>query len=102
MLSEDLQSMVGILLHVADVLTKMMETFTPAINRLQHYLQSIDDLNLVSNAEFSQVCSLFVCVYVYVHILDKLPGENFFRVCLGQQRRSHLSASQTFTTTLFP
>lgn len=59
MLSEDLQSMVGVLLHVADVLTKMMETFMPAISRLQQFMHSVDDLNLVSNGEFSEVRCLF-------------------------------------------
>lgn len=54
-----MQSMVGVLLQVANVLTKMMKTFMPAISQLQHYLQSIDDLNLVSNVEFSEVSCLF-------------------------------------------
>lgn len=54
-LSEDMQSLVGVLLQVANVLTKMMKTFMPAISKLQHYLHSIDDLNLVSNVEFSEV-----------------------------------------------
>lgn len=54
-----MQSMVGVLLQVADVLTKMMKTFMPTISKLQHYMNSIDDLNLVSNVEFSEVRSLF-------------------------------------------
>lgn len=59
-LSEDMQSIVGVLLQVANVLTKMMKTFMPAISQLQHYLHSIDDLNLVSNVEFSEVSCLFM------------------------------------------
>lgn len=57
MLSEDMQTMVGVLLQVADVLTKMMQTFMPAIGHLQHYMQSIEELNLVSDMEFSEVRS---------------------------------------------
>lgn len=54
-----MQSLVGVLLQVADVLTKMMKTFMPAMSKLQYYMRSIDDLNLVSNVEFSEVRSLF-------------------------------------------
>lgn len=58
-LSEDMQAMVGILLQVAEVLNKMMQTFMPAMGQLQHYLQSVEELNLVSDMEFSEVRSLF-------------------------------------------
>lgn len=56
-LSEEVQSLVGVLVQVAKVITKMMNTFLPAINQLQRYLISVDDLNLVANSEFSEVCS---------------------------------------------
>lgn len=56
-LSEDMQSLVGVLVQVAKVITKMMNMFLPAINQLQRYLVSVDDLNLVANSEFSEVCS---------------------------------------------
>lgn len=54
-----MQSLVGVLLQVADVLTKMMKTFMPAMSKLQYYMHSIDNLNLVSNVEFSEVRRLF-------------------------------------------
>lgn len=54
-LSEDVQSVVGVMLQVAQVLNRMMNTFMPAVVQLQKYLTSVDDLNLVSNAEFSEV-----------------------------------------------
>ncbi|XP_051259483.1 uncharacterized protein abca12 isoform X6 [Dicentrarchus labrax] len=54
-LSEDMQSMVGVMLQVAKVLTNMMNTFLPAISQLQNYLLSINDLNLVANNEFNEM-----------------------------------------------
>nr|XP_046260291.1 glucosylceramide transporter ABCA12 [Scatophagus argus] len=54
-LSEDMQSLVGVMLQVAEALTSMMNTFLPAINQLQSYLLSIDDLNLVANNEFNEM-----------------------------------------------
>ncbi|XP_035533108.1 ATP-binding cassette sub-family A member 12 [Morone saxatilis] len=54
-LSEDMQSLVGLMLQVAKVLTNMMNTFLPAISQLQNYLLSINDLNLVSNNEFNEM-----------------------------------------------
>lgn len=56
-LSEEMQSLVGVLVQVAKLITKMMNMFLPAINQLQRYLVSVDDLNLVANSEFSEVCS---------------------------------------------
>lgn len=56
-----MQSLVGVLVQVAKVVTKMMNTFLPAINQLQRYLVSVDDLNLAANSEFSEVCSRHAC-----------------------------------------
>lgn len=58
-LSEDVQSLVGVMLQMAAVLTDMMDKFLPAINQVQSYLVSIKDLNLVANNEFSQVGSFY-------------------------------------------
>lgn len=52
-LSEDMQGLVGVMLQLAEVLTNMMNTFLPAINQLQSYLLSINDLNLVASNEFN-------------------------------------------------
>lgn len=60
-LSEDVQILLRVLLKVAEVITNMMNMFLPAINQLQGYLTSIDDLNLVANSEFNEVCSLYHC-----------------------------------------
>lgn len=58
-LSEEVQSLVGIFIQVAEVITNMMKTFLPTINQLQGYLHSIDDLNLASIKEFNDVCNLY-------------------------------------------
>lgn len=55
-LSEDLQSLVGVLLQMVEFLVEMMNKLLPAIDQLQSYLVSINELNLGANAEFSQVC----------------------------------------------
>lgn len=60
-LSEEVQSLVGVLLQAAEVITNMMNTFLPAITQLQRYLNSIDDLNLVANKEFNEVCNPYRC-----------------------------------------
>lgn len=56
-LSEEVQTLMQVLLHAAKVITNMMNTFLPAINQLQRYLYAIDDLNLMADADFSKVRS---------------------------------------------
>uniref|UniRef100_A0A668A1F8 ATP binding cassette subfamily A member 12 n=1 Tax=Myripristis murdjan TaxID=586833 RepID=A0A668A1F8_9TELE len=51
-LSEDMQSLVGVLLQMVRFLMDMMKELLPAVSQLQNYLLSIEDLNLVSNSEF--------------------------------------------------
>lgn len=60
-LSEEMQSLVGVMLQMAEVITNMMDSILPAIGQLQSYLLSMKDLNLGANNEFSQVCSLYDC-----------------------------------------
>ncbi|XP_070770245.1 uncharacterized protein abca12 [Enoplosus armatus] len=54
-LSEEMQSLVGVMLQMAEVITNMMDKFLPVVGQLQSYLFSIQDLNLVANNEFSQM-----------------------------------------------
>uniref|UniRef100_A0A671U5T1 ATP binding cassette subfamily A member 12 n=1 Tax=Sparus aurata TaxID=8175 RepID=A0A671U5T1_SPAAU len=54
-LSEELQSFVGVMLQMGKVITNMMNKFLPAIGQLQGYLLSMNDLNLVANNEFSEM-----------------------------------------------
>lgn len=56
-LSEELQSLVGVVLQTAEVITNMMSKILPPISQLQTYLSSIEDLNLMANNEFHEVCS---------------------------------------------
>lgn len=64
-LSEELQSFVGVMLQMAKVITNMMNKFLPAISQLQGYLLSMNDLNLVANNEFSEVRSLYSFTVLY-------------------------------------
>ena len=64
-LSEELQSFVGVMLQMGKVITNMMNKFFPAIGQLQGYLLSMNDLNLVANNEFSEVCSLYSSTVLY-------------------------------------
>lgn len=73
-LSEEMQSFVGVMLQLAEVITNMMNTFLPAISKLQTYLFSISDLNLVANNEFNEV-PVHASVQVFTHIA-------FICVCL--------------------
>lgn len=57
-LSEEVQTLMQVLLHAAKVITNMMNSFLPAINQLQRYLYAIDDLNLMADADFSKVRSV--------------------------------------------
>lgn len=70
-LSSDLQSVVGIMLQMAKFLIDMMGKLLPSINRLQDYLVSIDDLNLVANSEFRSVSSALLPLS-----LSGLPASN--------------------------
>ncbi|XP_070694461.1 uncharacterized protein abca12 [Pempheris klunzingeri] len=54
-LSEELQSLVGVMLQMAEIITDMMNSILPAIDQLQSYLLSMSDLNLVANNEFHQM-----------------------------------------------
>ncbi|XP_030613266.1 LOW QUALITY PROTEIN: ATP-binding cassette sub-family A member 12 [Archocentrus centrarchus] len=54
-LSDDIQSVVGVMLRAAETVTKMMDKMDPVINKLQGYLSSIKNLNLAANNEFSNM-----------------------------------------------
>ncbi|XP_062287286.1 glucosylceramide transporter ABCA12 [Scomber scombrus] len=54
-LTEDMQSLVGVMLEMANILTNMMDKMLPAVQQLQSYMVSIKDLNLVANNEFKQM-----------------------------------------------
>ncbi|XP_068429142.1 uncharacterized protein abca12 [Clinocottus analis] len=51
-LSEEIQSLVGGMLQIAEVITKMMDTILPAVDQLQTFMLSIKDLDLVAETEF--------------------------------------------------
>nr|XP_055071071.1 uncharacterized protein abca12 [Misgurnus anguillicaudatus] len=50
--SKEIQDLVGFLLQMLKFLTDMMSKLSPALTKLQGYLSSIGDLNLVANQEF--------------------------------------------------
>ncbi|KAM9347110.1 glucosylceramide transporter ABCA12 [Symphorus nematophorus] len=54
-LSDDMQSLVGVMLQMAEVITDMMGKFLPTIGQLQTYLRSFSDLNLMASADFSEM-----------------------------------------------
>ncbi|KAM7407614.1 hypothetical protein PAMA_003372 [Pampus argenteus] len=54
-LSEDVQSLVGFMLQMADIIIDMMDKMLPAFQQLQSYLLSTKDLNLAANNEFKQM-----------------------------------------------
>ncbi|XP_068590097.1 glucosylceramide transporter ABCA12 [Cebidichthys violaceus] len=54
-LSEELQSLMGAMLQIAEVITNMMDTIIPAVGQLQTFMLSIQDLNLMANSEFHQM-----------------------------------------------
>ncbi|XP_035265465.1 uncharacterized protein abca12 [Anguilla anguilla] len=51
-LSSDMQGLIGFMLEMLRFLMSMLDRLLPAIQRLQGYLVSIGDLNLVANSEF--------------------------------------------------
>lgn len=71
MLPEELQSLVQTMLHMAQVVLNMMKDMVPAIQQLQEYLKSIEDLNLAANNEFRQVgFALYTaCVCLFMCLL---------------------------------
>ncbi|XP_008296369.1 ATP-binding cassette sub-family A member 12 [Stegastes partitus] len=54
-LSEDMQSVVGVMAKMVQSLTDMMDRILPAFNQLQSYLLSIEDLNFAASNEFKQM-----------------------------------------------
>ncbi|CAN9497876.1 unnamed protein product [Ophioblennius macclurei] len=54
-LSEESQTLVGVMLQMAEVVTETMTKILPAVSQLQSYLRSIDELNLVADSDFSQM-----------------------------------------------
>lgn len=75
-LSEEMQSLVGVMLRMAQVVTNMMNAILPAVDQLQTYLHSIKDLDLESNNEFQQVCSL--CYWALRLVLKFFEGLQFY------------------------
>lgn len=61
-LSDETQSLVGAMLQLVEIITNMMNKMGPAIGQLQSYLLSIENLNLVANNEFKQVCSIYIYI----------------------------------------
>ncbi|XP_065108171.1 uncharacterized protein abca12 [Paramisgurnus dabryanus] len=51
-ISKEIQDLVGFMLQMLKFLTDMMSKLSPALTKLQGYLSSIGDLNLVANQEF--------------------------------------------------
>lgn len=64
-LSEELQSLVRVMLQMAEVLTNMMDTILPAVGQLQTLMLSMNDINLMADPEFRDVCSLCCCTILY-------------------------------------
>ncbi|XP_035859765.1 uncharacterized protein abca12 isoform X1 [Sander lucioperca] len=54
-LSEEMQSLVGVLLKMAETITNMMNMILPAVGQLQTHMLSIQDRNLVANNEFNEM-----------------------------------------------
>ena len=67
-LSEEVQTLLQVLLQAAKVITNMMNTFLPAINQLQKYLYTIEDLNLMADRDFTKVRSVLVLPYSHITI----------------------------------
>ncbi len=84
-LSEEVQTLVGVMLQMAEVITDVMNKILPPISQLQNYLSSIEDLNLASNSEFHQVCSLSYCTALYPQCIH---------VCVSVCVRTKLTPSQ--------
>nr|XP_057937662.1 glucosylceramide transporter ABCA12 [Doryrhamphus excisus] len=54
-LSDELQSLLGLMFQMAQNIIHLMEKFLPAIDQLQDYMLSMESLNLVADNEFNQV-----------------------------------------------
>ena len=67
-LSEEMQSVVVVLLQIAETLTDMMNNILPTIDTLQSFLFSIQDLDLMANPEFSHVRILFTSVQLHTSV----------------------------------
>lgn len=65
-LSEEAQTLLEVMLQMAKFIADKMDQILPLIGQLQNYMISIQDLNLVANNEFKQVCKLVYCT-VFIH-----------------------------------
>ncbi|XP_049904471.1 glucosylceramide transporter ABCA12 isoform X1 [Epinephelus moara] len=54
-LSEEIQSLVGVMIKMAEVIIDMMDMILPAIGQLRNYMVSIQDLNLPDEHEFDRM-----------------------------------------------
>ncbi|XP_061143427.1 glucosylceramide transporter ABCA12 [Syngnathus typhle] len=54
-LSDELQSLLGLMIQVASNIIGMMDQIIPAIDQLQSYILSMEELHLIANTEFSEV-----------------------------------------------
>lgn len=76
-LSDELQSLLQIMLQLAKVITNMMDTILPAVDQLQNFMINVQDLNLLANNEFKQVRTLY---FRTVFNLDATPGQKEWRL----------------------
>lgn len=79
-LSEEVQGLMGAMLQMADRIINIMHKMLPVIGQLQSSLLSIDDLNLVTNNDFRQVCPLWCfswymikSVSTFVTLVNNIP-----------------------------
>ncbi|KAL7385149.1 hypothetical protein ABVT39_016568 [Epinephelus coioides] len=54
-LSEEIQSLVGVMIKMAEVIIDMMDMILPAVGQLRNYMVSIQDLNLPAEHEFDRM-----------------------------------------------
>lgn len=55
MLSSEIHGLFNALVRMVEFFMDMMSKLSPTLNRLQGYLTSIKDMNLMSNSEFRNV-----------------------------------------------
>ncbi|XP_049449723.1 glucosylceramide transporter ABCA12 isoform X17 [Epinephelus fuscoguttatus] len=54
-LSEEIQSLMGVMIKMAEVIIDMMDMILPAVGQLRNYMVSIQDLNLPAEHEFDRM-----------------------------------------------
>lgn len=60
MLSDELQSFMEVMLQMAEVVINMLDKIVPAVEQIQSYMSSVEDMDSLTSSEYHHVSNLWI------------------------------------------